>query len=181
MSRPFVILLGCSRKATQSGHGLVAASTLARRHARGGAGPSRPPRATRRSDPSATVPHGQVSRRARAHANARSEVVPGRVPEPTKPTQLRLFIGEATEIEPGCASPSSTKPSNRHPWAWLLQRVFAVDVMTCPRCRGAMKLVELANEREAIARVLATAGLGPRPPPRPRPPLAGQLELKFAA
>ena len=116
-----------------------------------------------------------------AHANARSEVVPGRVPAPAKPTQLRLFAGEATELEPGCASPSSTKPSNRHPWAWLLQRVFAVDVMTCPRCRGAMKLVEIANEREAIARALANAGLGPRPPPRPRPPLPGQLQLKFAA
>ena len=116
-----------------------------------------------------------------AHANARSEVVPGRVPEPVAPTQLRLFVGEATELEPGCASPGAAKPSNRHPWAWLLQRVFAVDVMTCPRCRGAMKLVELANEREAIARALANAGLGPRPPPRPRPPLPGQLELKFAA
>jgi hypothetical protein len=53
--------------------------------------------------------------------------------------------------------------------------------MICPRCRGAMKLVEIANEREAIARVLATVGLGPRSPPRPRPPLAGQFELKFAA
>jgi len=29
--------------------------------------------------------------------------------------------------------------------------VFAVDVMT-PRCRGAMTLIELANEREAIER-----------------------------
>ena len=111
-----------------------------------------------------------------AHANARGELVPGRVPEPAKPTQLRLFAGEAIELEP-----CSTKPSNRHPWAWLLQRVFAVDVMTCPRCRGTMKLVELANEREAIARALATAGLGPRPTPRRRPPLAGQIELKFAA
>lgn len=41
-----------------------------------------------------------------AHANARSEVVPGPAPEPSEPTQLKLlFEGEATEIEPG------TKPS----------------------------------------------------------------------
>jgi hypothetical protein len=32
-----------------------------------------------------------------------------------------------------------TKQAARHPWAWLLQRVFAVDIMTCPRCRGAMR------------------------------------------
>jgi hypothetical protein len=69
-----------------------------------------------------------------------------------------LFASEATNLEPG-----GTKPSNRHPRAWLLQRVFAVDVMTCPRCRGAMKLVEIANERDAIARVLATAALGRHP------------------
>ncbi|KIG16979.1 hypothetical protein DB30_03963 [Enhygromyxa salina] len=111
-----------------------------------------------------------------AHANARSEVVPGPAPEPVEPTQRKLlFDGEATELEPG------TKPPSRHPWAWLLSRVFAVDIMVCSRCRGSMKLVELANERDAIARVLATVGLGPRPPPRPRPPLPGQLELKFAA
>ncbi|HLT36456.1 MAG TPA: hypothetical protein VK034_09220 [Enhygromyxa sp.] len=41
-----------------------------------------------------------------------------------------------------------------------------------------MRLVEIANQHDAIARVLATVRLGPRPPPRPRPPLPGQLELK---
>jgi len=95
-----------------------------------------------------------------AHANARSEVVPGRVPEPAAPTQLRLFVGEATELELGCASPGNTKPSNRHPWAWLLQRVFAVDVMTCPRCRGAMKLVDLRRH----PRPDLSPGLGMLPP-----------------
>ena len=110
-----------------------------------------------------------------AHAKARSEVVPGPAPELAEPTQLKLlFDGEATKLEPG------TKASSRHPWAWLLQRVFAVDIMLCPRCRGAMRLVEIANDGDGIAKVLATVGLGPRPPPRQRP-LAGQLELKFAA
>jgi hypothetical protein len=65
-------------------------------------------------------------------------------------------------------------------WAWLLARVFAVDVMTCSRCGGRMRLVEIADSRDDIARVLAHVGLGPRPPPRPRPAVPGQLELELA-
>ncbi|PRQ00469.1 hypothetical protein [Enhygromyxa salina] len=53
--------------------------------------------------------------------------------------------------------------------------------MTCPRCRGAMRLVKVADKPDDIARVLAELGLGARPPPRPRPAPVGQLELDFAA
>ena len=42
-----------------------------------------------------------------AHATARPEVVPG----PVAATELEVI----------------TKQPARHPWAWLLQRVFAVD------------------------------------------------------
>ena len=47
--------------------------------------------------------------------------------EPDGVLELARLVGErsqqpATELEPGTASPGSTKPSNRHPWAWLLQR-----------------------------------------------------------
>ena len=63
----------------------------------------------------------------------------------------------------------------------MLRRVFAVDVLTCERCEGRMRLVELANKPEEISRVLAKVGVGPRPPPRKRPALLGQLELKLAA
>ena len=111
-----------------------------------------------------------------AHAKARPEVVPGPVAVATEPTQIRLsFDGEATELE------VLAKRATRHPWAWLLQRVFAVDIMTCPRCRGGMRLVKIANKPDGIARVLADLGLGPRPPPRPRPAPTGQLELDLAA
>lgn len=110
-----------------------------------------------------------------ARAAVRSEVVPGAAPEQPEPLQLRLaFDGEATPLE------LELKPASRHPWAWLLARVFAVDVMTCSRCGGRMRLVEIADSQDDIARVLANVGLGPRPPPRPRPALPGQLELDLA-
>ncbi|WP_255215801.1 hypothetical protein [Pseudenhygromyxa sp. WMMC2535] len=40
-----------------------------------------------------------------------------------------------------------------------------------------MSLKKVAKTPEAIARVLAEVGLGPRPPPRLRPPPPGQLEF----
>ncbi|PRQ02039.1 hypothetical protein [Enhygromyxa salina] len=111
-----------------------------------------------------------------AHAKARPEVVPGPEPKRAEPTQIPLSLaGDPTALEGLAKQPS------RHPWAWLLSRVFAVDIMTCPRCRGAMRLVKIANRPDDIARALADLGLGPRPPPWPRPAPAGQLELDFAA
>jgi hypothetical protein len=58
---------------------------------------------------------------------------------------------------------------------------FALDQPALAACYGAVnerQLVEIANEREAIVRVLAIAGLGPRPPPRPKPPLASSSEVR---
>jgi hypothetical protein len=70
-----------------------------------------------------------------AHAKARAEVVPGRAASAaSEPVQLGLGFEAASASEPSAASePASTsdRPS-RHPWAWLLARVFAVDVMVCP-------------------------------------------------
>ncbi|WP_258182881.1 hypothetical protein [Enhygromyxa salina] len=54
--------------------------------------------------------------------------------------QLGLaFDGEAKklELEPG------TSGRSRHPWAWLMQRVFAHEVLVCHRCKGDMRLVEV--------------------------------------
>ncbi|PRQ06392.1 hypothetical protein [Enhygromyxa salina] len=93
-----------------------------------------------------------------------------------EPTQIRLsFDGEATELE------VLAKRASRLPWAWLLQRVFAVDIMTCPSCRGAMRVVKIANKPDDIARVLTDLGLGPRLPPRPGLAPTDQLELDLAA
>jgi hypothetical protein len=58
--------------------------------------------------------------------------------------------------------------------------VFAVTIMTCPRSRGVMRLVEIVNKPDDIARLLADLGLGARPPPR-RPAPTGQLELDLTA
>ena len=117
-----------------------------------------------------------------AHAKARAEVVPGRAASaPSEPVQLGLGFEAASASEPAGEPVSTSERPSRHPWAWLLARVFAVDVTVCPHCAGRMRLVKLATTREEIAKALAHAGLGPRPPPRPRPTMLGQLELCLGA
>jgi hypothetical protein len=80
------------------------------------------------------------------------------------------------------------EPPSRHPWAWLLRRVFAADVTTCPveGCEGRMRVLEIATAPDDLACVLADAGARrsrapPRPGPRhgvsPRPP-SPELRLR---
>jgi hypothetical protein len=63
---------------------------------------------------------------------------------------------------PSEASPSATRPTTRPrrlAWAELLRRVFAVDVLACPRCGGRMRLPE------ATQAILACLALPARAPP----------------
>jgi len=44
------------------------------------------------------------------------------------------------------------------PWAELLARTFAVDVLACPKCHGRMRLLAMVEDPANIARYLAAAG-----------------------
>jgi hypothetical protein len=115
-----------------------------------------------------------------SHASLRPEVIyKGRAdPELLQP-QLSLFDQSGLQPAPA-AELDPAPPPGRRPWAWLLRRVFAVDISVCPHCSGSMKITEVALTTDAIARVLARHGLGPQPPPRPpSPPPPGQLGLSL--
>jgi hypothetical protein len=116
------------------------------------------------------------------HSSLRAEVVPKKPAAP--PKQLPLF-DEADE--PTTSAKSATKKTaepSRHPWSWLLQRVFAVDILKCEKCGGRLRIVEIAKKPNEIARVLNERGYArapPRAPPdaEPRAPAHGQLRLVF--
>jgi hypothetical protein len=112
--------------------------------------------------------HGVLS----SHAKVRAEVVP-HVEE--LPVQLPLFAQQDGSADRNL-DVLAPEP-RRKPWAWLLRHVFEIDVSTCQRCGGATRWLEAATKPDAIARLLAKHGLGPRPPPRPSP--KGQLRLAF--
>jgi len=108
----------------------------------------------------------------------RAEVVPKLDAQAKQPEQLELFDvndPNAEKTEPS----SKTHTGGRLPWAWLLKRVFKVEITVCPKCQGSLKIIELVTDSATIAKRLAEAGLGPMPPPKPPPPIKGQLALKF--
>ncbi|MFT5354988.1 MAG: hypothetical protein ACI9KE_002201 [Polyangiales bacterium] len=112
--------------------------------------------------------HGVLS----GHSRDRAEIMPkdaAQSEEPVEPGDAQQLLFEAApalELSP---------PPSRHPWTWLLRRVFAIDIMTCPRCQSAMRVIAVATEADHIRAVLCTAARA-----RPPPPLR-QLELDFAA
>ena len=99
------------------------------------------------------------------------------------PAQLPLFDESAPPSSTASAAKTNaekTAEPSRHPLSWLLKRVFAVDIMVCSRCGGAVRLVKIATRPNEIARALGEQGL-------PRGPFAaeqtvtihGQLALQF--
>ena len=57
------------------------------------------------------------------------------------------------------AEPDRTRPAGGYrPWAQLLARTFAVDVLACPKCHGRMRLLAMVEEPANVARFLAAMG-----------------------
>jgi hypothetical protein len=69
--------------------------------------------------------------------------------------------------------------SRRSTWAELLQRVFAIDVLECPRCQGRRKLIALISDGIVVRRILDHPGLVSELPDLAR--ARGGDELAFAA
>ena len=77
------------------------------------------------------------------------------------------------------AEETPEEASRRLSWAELMKRVFATDVLECPRCSGRMRIVATITQPEVIRAMLECIGLPARPPPlAPARPLV-QPELDF--
>ena len=50
-------------------------------------------------------------------------------------------------------------------WAELMLRVFEVDVLECPRCKGRLRIIATVTAPSAVKAILMCLGLPARPPP----------------
>ena len=83
----------------------------------------------------------------------------GEMPEPT-------WSGAAVPARgPDRAPPRVPRARQPYPWADLMRRVFAIDVLECPRCHGPMKILAAIHPPDTAGAILECLGLPVRSPP----------------
>jgi hypothetical protein len=118
----------------------------------------------------------------------RSRVVPGSTragpglvspgtehPRPTAPGPHRPGQGPLPEpagsfrlTPPDPAPEGRPSPRYRVPWAELLRKVFALDVLECPRCAGRLEIIAFIAEAAVARRILDHLGMESQAPPLAR-------------
>ena len=66
--------------------------------------------------------------------------------------------------QPSPASDSGDR-ARRMRWAWLLQRVFDIDALRCPRCGSTLRLIAAIEDPLVARKILECLGLPARAPP----------------
>ena len=73
------------------------------------------------------------------------------------------------ELIPSILQPDGTSKQYRKNWARLIQKIYEVDPLTCPKCKGRMRILAFIEDEEVIKKILKHLGLWDqkaRPPPR---------------
>jgi len=70
---------------------------------------------------------------------------------------------------PCLLQPEESSKGYRKNWARLIQKIYEVDPLTCPKCHGPMGIIAFIEAEDVIEKILKHLGLWevkPRPPPR---------------
>jgi hypothetical protein len=76
---------------------------------------------------------------------------------------------EEDNLIPLILEPEGSSKEYRKNWARLIQKIYEVDPLTCPKCSGAMKVISVIEDKEVIKKILMHLGLWERkarPPPK---------------
>jgi hypothetical protein len=111
------------------------------------------------------------------NCKVRARVVPpppapdsGAEPDRSVPPVAAPEAGETSPAGRSAPTASLDRPARvyRVPWADLLKKVFALDVLACPDCRGKLRVLAFITEATVARRILDCLGLESTPPPLAR-------------
>jgi len=60
---------------------------------------------------------------------------------------------------PSILEPEGSSKEYRKNWARLIQKIYEVDPLTCPKCSGEMKVIRVIEDKEVIEKILKHLGL----------------------
>jgi hypothetical protein len=83
---------------------------------------------------------------------------------------------------PCILEPDEGLKAYRKNWARLIQKIYEVDPLTCPKCHGPMRIISFIQDQEVIEKILTHLGLWlvkPKIPPRANAP-PRQLEIDYS-
>ena len=75
----------------------------------------------------------------------------------------------ADDIIPGILEPEGNSKAFRKNWARLIQKIYEVDPLICPKCKGIMRIISFIEDSQVIRDILTHLGLWlvrSRPPPK---------------
>jgi hypothetical protein len=102
---------------------------------------------------------------------AYSNVVRGKLKARSQAQQTEpLAPGPGEDAPPPRDSASPSLAALRRGWAQLIRRVYEIDPLVCPRCRGVMRVVAFITEGRVIRRILDHLGASARRATQDRAP-----------
>jgi putative transposase len=104
---------------------------------------------------------------------------------PNKGLQMVRYVGfysnvargkrkknDQDELIPSILEPDGPSGEYKRNWARLIQKIYEVDPLICPRCSGKMKVISIIERPEIVKKILqhlSLWGKKARPPPKTRP------------
>jgi len=87
------------------------------------------------------------------------------------------------ELIPSILGPEESSNEYKRNWARLIQKIYEVDPLTCPKCSGKMKVISVIEDSEIVEKILKHLGLRDqkaRPPPKANsPPMTPEYLIDF--
>jgi hypothetical protein len=77
------------------------------------------------------------------------------------------------EWTPCILEPEGSSKEYRKNWARLIQKIYEMDPLSCPKCQGQMRIIAFIEDEEVIQKILRHLGLWDlkaRPPPKVKAP-----------
>jgi len=85
-------------------------------------------------------------------------------------------------VIPCILEPEGHLKTLRKSWARLIQKIYQVDPLVCPKCKGIMRIISFIEDRQVIRDILTHLGLWfirSRPPPKIHDPLLREYAVAF--